>query len=335
MQEVCQRQCLWRYLCERKYRKSGLNTTSYQNNYRQLFQDRNGWLPYRMSGASACTREAVDLDLQRSAKRRMAVVGGQWKTAHIAVDHEEEDKRERIEQSVWQEAENKKLRRQTLRRELPKFNTTKMELNPQHVNTMDIKQDDREIFIASAGVSSHNDKMSAIRILDSETYCVKKIHKIMTRSINCIDVSDNIIACGDDNGIVRVFGRDEDSQKSTLASFDSGHIVGTDTRSDVNDLRVFHNTKILAVRTRSRYPAGMQFIDLQADKLIDIPANRIQYNWLHAIDVDADDSSSSDVVAVGEKIASGYFTVLKLDFRTEKMTNKCFGLSACQAPMCS
>eukprot|EP00921_Rhytidocystis_pertsovi_P008197 GHVQ01013484.1.p1 GENE.GHVQ01013484.1~~GHVQ01013484.1.p1 ORF type:complete len:622 (+),score=83.10 GHVQ01013484.1:1393-3258(+) len=350
MLNVCRQQCVWRSACETKYLQTGANVRSYAGDYRQLFQDKNGWFPRRSvlyrRGQSTSHETSHRVKLTGRSEEASYIPGEGWVVEGDDTEqwtHPVGDGMgggvvggniggdEGSLYGLW----NKRKRTNGIdemgggRREWrtlnPKFHTTKVRLNPPLVNTMDIKQDDREILIASEGESNRHERVASVRILDAHDYSLKKIHTVNTRSINCLDASERIFACGDDNGVVRIFGRDE---CKLLRNFDGENPsqTGAILRSynlpsarEINDLRMCANDIVISVKTASRYPAGVQMIDLQADKIFDIPPDRTKNNWVHAIDVDTEERSSSNVVAVGEKVSSGSFTVMKLDFRTPEI----------------
>ncbi|CBZ52823.1 conserved hypothetical protein [Neospora caninum Liverpool] len=237
---------------------------------------------------------------------------------------------------------------------VPRFTTAKMKLNPHLSNSMDTREDATEILIASEGVETPGgQKSSYIRVIDRETLHVVHEQQIPTRSLNCLDICPELYACGDDSGTIRLFSR---RTHSLLHRYTSVGVVnmmamyGLGPSQEVNDLRICRaEQQIVSVRTASRYPAGIEVVDLHTGKTTAITPGKTNGNWIHALDVEQDlsfdfpafgppsrrgsllfspDASSeasysppwrrssiTSLVAVGESSSAGCFSLLRLDLR--------------------
>ncbi|KEP66241.1 UNVERIFIED_CONTAM: hypothetical protein HHA_261370 [Hammondia hammondi] len=233
----------------------------------------------------------------------------------------------------------------------PRFSTAKMKLNPHLSNSMDTREDATEILIASEGVETPGGQRSSyIRVIDRESLQVVHEQKIPTRSLNCLDICPELYACGDDSGMIRLFSR---RTHSLLHRYTSVGVVnmmamyGLGPCQEVNDLRICRaEQQIVSVRTASRYPAGIEVVDLHTGKTTAITPAKTNGNWIHALDVEQDlsvdfpsfkparrsllfspdtdaasysppwrRSSITSLVAVGESSSAGCFSLLRLDLR--------------------
>ncbi|KFG49376.1 hypothetical protein TGDOM2_261370 [Toxoplasma gondii GAB2-2007-GAL-DOM2] len=233
----------------------------------------------------------------------------------------------------------------------PRFSTAKMKLNPHLSNSMDTREDAAEILIASEGVETPGGQRSSyIRVIDRESLQVVHEQQIPTRSLNCLDICPELYACGDDSGTIRLFSR---RTHSLLHRYTSVGVVnmmamyGLGPSQEVNDLRICRaEQQIVSVRTASRYPAGIEVVDLHTGKTTAITPGKTNGNWIHALDVEQDlsldfpsfrparrsllfspdsaaasysppwrRSSITSLVAVGESSSAGCFSLLRLDLR--------------------
>ncbi|PFH33282.1 hypothetical protein BESB_084810 [Besnoitia besnoiti] len=233
----------------------------------------------------------------------------------------------------------------------PRFTTAKMKLNPHLSNSMDTREDAKEILIASEGVATPGgERSSYIRVIDRESLSVVREQQIPTRSLNCLDICPELYACGDDSGTIRLYSR---RTHSLLHRYTSVGVVnmmamyGLSPSQEVNDLRICRTEQqIVSVRTASRYPAGIEVVDLHTGKGTAITPEKTNGNWIHALDVEQDlaldfpafaapnrksvlfaadapssysppwrRSSITSLVAVSESSSAGCFSLLRLDLR--------------------
>ncbi|OEH77245.1 hypothetical protein cyc_01327 [Cyclospora cayetanensis] len=172
----------------------------------------------------------------------------------------------------------------------PSWRRIKREANPAHVNTMDARQQFGFLYLAGEGIKRQHCPPSAqLQILSLRDLSLQARISLSSRAINCLDLSHEILVCGDDSGVIRFFDPFSLEAKGRhIPAFPSGLLPPNLRASqEVNDLRLCGTEQhVLAVRTASRYPAGLDLLDIQSGVSRAIKPEQTEGHWIHAVDVD-------------------------------------------------
>ncbi|KAL8270761.1 hypothetical protein Esti_005316 [Eimeria stiedai] len=241
---------------------------------------------------------------------------------------------------------------------LPRWVLKKRDANPPLVNTMDARQQLGCLYLASeAFPKSGNSPAAKLQVLSLHDLSVQRQTSVASSAINCLDLDKEVLVCGDDNGVVQIFNPFSLQLRGKHAAVGLPLLAlayGLRATQEVNDLRVCGaERQVLTVRTASRYPAGIDLIDLETGARRAVTPEKTdgksptRCHWIHAVDVDSPPlrcpytsrsgaadvplcccsqssssglrtSSLSNVFAIGESSGAGSFVLLRLDFRLDR-----------------
>ncbi|CDJ42361.1 hypothetical protein, conserved [Eimeria tenella] len=223
----------------------------------------------------------------------------------------------------------------------PKFKKQTAIVNPPLVNTMDARHQHGLLYTATeaAEPAAAAAAASSLNIYSAADLSLIQTTQIQTKAINCLDVTSDLLACGDDNGCLHFFDPFTLQRRSKLATAPAG---SWGFSFEINDLRICRGDgKLLAVQTARRYPFGFLLLDISSQKALCFSDRQTNGYWLHAVDVEPSpfcpygssccccsscssssssvlrSSSSSSIFAVGESSATGIFSLLHLDCRLQ------------------
>ena len=274
------------------------NDVAWGGDWRGLLLDRNGWFPHNWAG---CSTPIAPVTKQRTMDST-TTISTSASASHVTNVPTIDDS---------SEATNR-VASYVPRRIQIRLDQSRRTVNPENVLTMDLRVSGDEVF----AVSEAHEHKAYVRVFDVTG---KDLHAEIlssTMNINCVDVNDRFFCAGGDDGHVRLYRRDD----YTLA-YDKL------CASEINDLRMTNEDYTLAVRTRSRYPAGLDLIPWERpeeSKSILFHQDPALQHWVHAIDL-FDTRSMNQVACAGEDTRSGQFSIFVLDLRmdaTQRIVHK-------------
>lgn len=222
------------------------------------------------------------------------------------------------------------------RRRQPAFDVQRLTLRSFPCLTMDLRiTDDEIIAVSEAPRGRFGGQPAMVHVVDPDTCKVRDRFAVSEATINCCDVSSDLICIGSDDSKVRLYrrsGGNSEHDGYAAAGFSPPRCAPTtippwcyqaacevECASEVNDLRFVREDAVLAVRTQqNRHPAGLDLIPLRRpDARMSFPGGSSATNgkYIHALDGFEEGCSLSEVVCSGEHPLTSVFSVMLFDFR--------------------